>query len=368
MQPGVVRETVRQRGIRPRQAVRRVEARIHRAKLLKLLPTVADVLGRVSAEEIVIAYGDEQRLWSEGIEQIPAVEAQGAGAREVLFGIVSRAGRIEIGAGHILGIAAAYSGRSETVVHGCEEHGDSGAAGLAGRGKALRIDQRMRRQYIEATHGIPHLHTRDAIAHQQHLLARHGVLVVGRAKAAGAAARIRIVNALALAHRIEGQDQVAQFREPLAAALIGVAGFAVARVAHLKQHSWEGRPRVGGDIEIGRDVEVGDALVYQLFDSVSGAIEGAHRASVQRSALRHAASQFPEGLAGPFLPLANGLDGSEPGDFAIALLVGALRQIPQEVREAASVLAVSYARERGLGRTLSLGERHGSGQRERHSE
>ncbi len=83
--------------------------------------------------------------------------------------------------------------------------------------------------------------------------------------------------------------------------------------------------------------KLGGAFVYQLFDAITGAVEGARGADIQRSALRHAAGKFPESLTSPFLPLANGLDGSEPGDFAVALLVGARGQIPQEVREAAGV-------------------------------
>src|ERR1700722_4174062 len=116
MQARIVRKTVRQRGIGPCQAILRIQARIHRTELLKFLPAITNIFGRVSAEEVVIAYGDKQRFGRERIEQVPAIEAQRTGAREVLLGIVSGSGRIEIGAGYVFGVTATDGGRGAAII------------------------------------------------------------------------------------------------------------------------------------------------------------------------------------------------------------------------------------------------------------
>ena len=72
---------------------------------------------------------------------------------------------------------AAAASRSSTAVR---HHGLRTAAGLAGGCQPLRVHQRMRRQVIQAAHGVPGLHPRGTIAQEQHLLAGRGVFLVGR--------------------------------------------------------------------------------------------------------------------------------------------------------------------------------------------
>ena len=102
-----------------------------------------------------------------------------------------------------------------------------------------------------------------------------GVLFVGAQPAAvGRAAGV--VSALALSHGIEAQNQVAEARQPLAAALV-VPGLAVGGVPHLEQHAREGRLARGGDVEVRGDVEVGLAFVDHLFEAVARALERSQR-------------------------------------------------------------------------------------------
>src|ERR1035441_5678847 len=91
--------------------------------------------------------------------------------------------------------------------------------------------------------------------------AQPGMLFVGVAQL--------IVGALALAEGIEGQHHVAEAGQRLARLLISVVGFAVQAVAHLEENGGEGRWRAGGQIEVGRDVHAGAALIGEELDAIT---------------------------------------------------------------------------------------------------
>ena len=124
------------------------------------------------------------------------------------------------------------------------------------------------------------------------------MLLVGP-EAAARRRRAGVVGPLALAHRVERQHHVAEAREALAALLIDPGGLAVGRVPHLEQHARIRRLARGRDVEVRRDVEAGLALVDDLLQPISRAVERADRPGVQRRALGHAAHQLPERLASP---------------------------------------------------------------------
>jgi hypothetical protein len=207
----------------------------------------------------------------------------------------------------------------------------------------------MRGEVVEAAHGVPDLQPRAGISHQQHLLARYGVLVVGRAQARARARGVRIVDALALAHGIEGQHQVAQLHQALAASLVGIGGLPVEGVAHLEEDTRIRRLTRRGHIEVSRNVELRPALVDDFFDAVAGALEGSEGAGVERRALGHPAGEPPKRLPDPLLPFGHRGRRSELGDLAVPQLVGFLGEVAEEVREAARVIAIGDAGESGLG-------------------
>jgi hypothetical protein len=99
LEAGVVGERVGQWGGGPGEVGGLAEEVVDSLEFLELFPAAGDVLGRVSAEVILITYADEEGFGGEGIEHVPAVEVMSGGVDEVLFGIVGGAGSGVSGAG-----------------------------------------------------------------------------------------------------------------------------------------------------------------------------------------------------------------------------------------------------------------------------
>src|SRR6185437_6381682 len=93
-------------------------------QLLVFLTAIAEIAGRVCAEEIVCAYLYEKRLRSERVQQVPPIEAKRSGTNQVLLGVVSRAGRIEICTGNVLRITGANRRRCQPRIGESEQHSE----------------------------------------------------------------------------------------------------------------------------------------------------------------------------------------------------------------------------------------------------
>ncbi len=302
-------------------------------QFLELLPAAADVVRRVRPIEVLRAHENQQRLGGQRIENVPAIKTQRAASEEVLLGVVGRARRNEAGARHVLRVARGDHGCRQPVVHGRQEHGERSAAGLPRRGQPLGVHQRMRGQVIQAPHRVPHLHPRRRVARQQHLPSRNAVLVIGRAKPREPTARPRVVGTLPLPHRVEGQHQESELHQPLAAPLVTLVRLPVQRVTHLKQHARIGWPAALRDVQVRGDVKARPALVDDLLHPVVLALERAGRPRVQRCSFRHPSGEFPESLPRPALPRANRVRRGEFLEIRVSLVVGALGEAAQIVRQ-----------------------------------
>ena len=358
---------MRQRRIRPRQAPAVAQRFVHAAQLQVLFPAVGDVAGGVGAEEVLVADADQQGLGSERVEEVPAVEAGGAAVEKILLRVVGRARRVEIGASQVLGVAARNGRRGQPVVNRHQQHGQRAAARLSRGSKPLGINQRVRGKIIETPHGIPHLKARAGVAVEQHLLAGQSVLIVGRREARALQLRVGVIDALALAHRVEGQHQVAQTRQALAAALVTLRRLAVQRVAHLEQHARVGWFAAGGDIKVGGDVQPRPAFVDHLLHTVARPLEATEDARVERRPFGHAARELPERLAHPRLPPGDGGRRSERGERPIAARIGCAGEVAEVVRQAARIVAVGRAREAGLRKGREGGQRKTARERQQRS-
>ena len=158
------------------------------------------------------------------------------------------------------------------------------------------------------------------------------------------ARRIRIIHALALAHRIECQHHVAQAHEALAASLVHVVRLAVVRMPHLKQHRGIWRHVHRRDVKIGGDVKLWPALVENFLDVVTVAPERADLLHLEGCALRLAAHELPKRFAHPPLPGCNQLGCFETGDLIIAALIRLPRQLAKIIRQASRIIAIRHAR------------------------
>src|SRR6185437_1968687 len=138
----------------------------------------------------------------------------------------------------------------------------------------LRIDERMGRENIEASHRIPDLHSRRGFAYEQHLAARNRVLVVNRRKARLSVSG-GVVDTLALPHGIEREDQITKLREALAATLISIRGLAIWTVAHLEKDSGKWRLCGCRNVEIRGDEEARLAFVNEVLHAVALTSEAA---------------------------------------------------------------------------------------------
>ena len=338
--PQGIRKAVRQGRFDVAQPAGGAHHGISPRQLLKLLPPAGLIRRRVGAEEVAGAGGDQQRLRRHRPEKVPAVEPERAGAGEILLGIVGGAGREERMSGEVLGVSRADHGRGQPVVGARQHHGEGAAAGLPGGAQLSRVHLRMRGQHVQAAYGVPQLHARGGLAHQQHLPPGNRVLVIGGRQPRQPAALDGVRRALALPHGVEGQHDVAELREPLAASLVVRIPFAVVAVPHLKQNARVGRPALLRKVEIRRDDETRARLVDQLLDAVGGALEPAHRARVQGGRPRQPAGEFLEGSARPRLVAADVGGRMQCRDTRVAPGVRRIRQGGQIIRQASRVLAV----------------------------
>src|SRR5439155_7579294 len=89
----------------------------------------------------------------------------------------------------------------------------------------------------------------------------------------------RIIDALALPHRIESEHHVAEPRQTLTAFLISLRGLSIRAEPHLKKNSGVGRLSGSGDIKIGGDVKLRPAFIDHVLEAIAGPVERCHSAS-----------------------------------------------------------------------------------------
>src|SRR5206468_9298562 len=128
-----VGEPVRQRCAVPGNTVAAPHGLVNFPQLLKLFPSTCNVVRRVSAEKVLIAHQDQERLGSERVEQVPSIETNRAGTNEVLLGVIGRPWRVEVRAGHVLGVRALDGCGSRAVVQAGAANRGGTSARLSGR-------------------------------------------------------------------------------------------------------------------------------------------------------------------------------------------------------------------------------------------
>src|SRR6185312_13690857 len=102
-------------------------------QLLVFLTAIAEIAGRVCAEEIVCAYLYEKRLRSERVQQVPPIEAKRSGTNQVLLGVVRGAGRIKVCTGHVLCVAGGNGRRRQSRIGASEQHSERATSRLTSR-------------------------------------------------------------------------------------------------------------------------------------------------------------------------------------------------------------------------------------------
>jgi hypothetical protein len=193
---------------------------------------------------------------------------------------------------------------------------------LAGGADAGAVDEGEGVEIVNGADCVPGLEAGGGVTGEEHLAAAGGVFVVDGGETAAAAAGVGIVDALALTHGIEAEDNETEFDESLAEALVGGVCLADRGVAHLHEDGGKGAAGLGGDVEVAGDVEVGAGLEDDFIDPVAGAFECTGDAGVDRSGFGLATDEGPELLAGPAAPFVGGGGSGDAGEVRIAALIG----------------------------------------------
>ncbi len=347
-QPHGIRERVRQRRFERSEVACRAQRRVGARELRELLTAAGFVRRRIGPEEIVRADRDQQRLGRYRPQQVPPVEGERTGPNQILFGIVGRARREKRVGREILRIAGAHGCRGQAIVHRRQNHRQRAAARLAGGSQPARIHLRVRREHVQAAHGVPQLCARGGLAHQQHLASGDGVLLGRRSQAREPSIRLGVIGAFALADRVEGENHVTQLNQSLAAPLVERVALAVSAVAHLEEDAGIGRRAALRQIKIGGDEKARAALVDNLFHAVPGTLKAAGGAQIERRPLRQRARELLECAARPCLVVADRRRRVERRDARVAPGIGAGRDAGKVVRQAARVFPITDGADRCL--------------------
>jgi hypothetical protein len=106
------------------------------------------------------------------------------------------------------------------------------------------------------------------------------MLVIDRTETGPFAGRVRVIDALPLAHRVKAEHDETELDQALTETLVGGVRFAERGVTHLHEHGRHGAARARWDVEITGDVEAGAGFKDNLVDLVAGTFEGTGGAGI----------------------------------------------------------------------------------------
>ena len=232
--------------------------------------------------EVVLLLGqDDDRLRRERREKVLVIEAERQRARRAL---------LHVGAQLVLhvppefGDEAARRGHGPAIVHAAQPRGHRAAAGVAGDAEVAHVDLLAGDQVIERADAVPRAPRAEALVDQD-LLDAGVVVLAGAGPAQRLPVRVHVLHPLALADRVEDQDDVAQPRQALAEGLIRLDRLAVRRMPARADHARQREASSLRDVEIRRHQEPRPALEEDVLDLVGIALDDFRHARVERRLL-----------------------------------------------------------------------------------
>ena len=123
----------------------------------------------------------QQRLRRERVEQVGPIDSASQRRHDVLLGIVSRSGRLDVGVREVLGVALGDDGDADAAVERRQELRQRPAARLAAAADPFGVDFRARQQVVDPADAVPRAEQAEVGAEQNQ--AASGVFVLARSAA-----------------------------------------------------------------------------------------------------------------------------------------------------------------------------------------
>ena len=214
----------------------------------------------------------------------------------------------------------AFQGHDESAGHGCcyarlryhDEAALGATARVASEADATGVHLWPRSQVVHGAAGIPNELPGQAGAAQDILQAGVAVLSGAATNDTAAGLGIEVLETLSLAGRVHGQHHEAVLGQVHAHCLVHGVGFARLSMAADEEHSRRRSAQLFRQVQVGGDVELGQALVDDLLDGIAAPVYGAGALGIQgRVLLEQAADGVQEALAHA---LAVCLEGGHTGD------------------------------------------------------